>query len=408
MGRALRTVQALTFARPSFGPAFSTPPELAMPGSGSPAWRSNGGPTRNHPARSWPNSFEAPLPKVGGLVRIHILGVLAQFAGPTLEVPGTLGASIQLLNGEVIAFRKELVNSRHYGDAQDLTQVERSLGSEGMLRTVGTVAMDEAVWRVDLLTLELERPVMADSLKWKSLSSPASFAIFDVFVETTGGHPCPFHSDGGGVPLNRIAPIVRLGDRVEFGQAMEQLKAAVLATSDLDDARGEALTFLAAVTAAMLEAGGSRNLVREQLLAARELESSTTPAEIYDAIRARIQGLASTLFRQGPSVGDDAVDRALAYLDRNYAKPLTDASVARELGLSASHFRFLFRQVTGQPFHKYLVALRLERAKEMIISEQMTVGDVAEAVGFGALSHFSRSFTQRFGVNPTNVKKVGR
>jgi AraC-like DNA-binding protein len=337
-----------------------------------------------------------------------VLGVLAQFAGPDLEVPGTLGASIQLLQGDEIVFRKELVNSRHYGDASDLSPIERSLGVEGQVETIGTAIVDESPWRVDLLTLELEKPVTADKLKWRTLSSPASFAIFDVFAECTGAHPCPFHSHGGGVPLNRIAPIVRLGDRVEFARAMLQLEQAISASEDLDEARGQALTFFAAVTAAMLESGGKRELVRELLHAARELESSSTPQEIFTAIETRIQTQAAPLFRPNSSPAEVAVDRALTYLDRHYAKPLTDASVAREVGLSASHFRFLFRQATGQAFHKYLVALRLERAKEMIESDSVTVSEVANAVGFGALSHFSRSFTQRFGVSPTNIRKVAR
>ena len=408
MERTPRPINPLAFKRPVTGSAFQAPVDFEMPVSGELAWRSNGGPSRHHPARSWPNSFEANLPKAGSLARLHILGVLAQFAGSSYEVPGTLGASIQLLNGDSIVFRKELVNGRHYGDAEDLQPVERSLGSEGQIRTAGTASMDEGLWRVDLLTLDLERPLMAQSLKWKSLSSPASFAIFDIFVESTGGHPCPFHSQGGGVPLNRIAPIVRLGDRVEFSRAMDQLEVAVLATEDLDDARGEALTFLAAVTAAMLESGGSRNLVREQLLAARQLESLSTPAEIFAATRDRVQALATSLFRQSSSPTEDVVDRALALIERNYSKDLTDCGVARELGLSASHFRFIFRQATGQPFHKYLVALRLEHAREILMSEQRSIGEVADAVGFGALSHFSRSFTQRFGVSPTRIKKVIR
>ena len=69
------------------------------------------------------------------------------------------------------------------------------------------------------------------------------------------------------------------------------------------------------------------------------------------------------------------MDRALTLVDRNFAKDLTDAAVAQQLGLSTSHFRFLFKQATGQPFHKYLVSLRLEKARRMLVEQGLPVGD---------------------------------
>ena len=100
------------------------------------------------------------------------------------------------------------------------------------------------------------------------------------------------------------------------------------------------------------------------------------------------------------------MDKALAYVERNYARSLTDAAVARHLGLSTSHFRYLFRQATGQPFHKYVIAARLEKAHQLLMEmEPASVGTIAKAVGFAGLSHFSRAFTQRFNASPANVRR---
>jgi len=92
-------------------------------------------------------------------------------------------------------------------------------------------------------------------------------------------------------------------------------------------------------------------------------------------------------------------------VERNYAKNLTDASVAATLGLSTSHFRFLFKESTGQPFHKFLVSLRLEKARQMLVEQEIAVSAVAKAVGFAGLSHFSRAFAQRFQVSPTSIRR---
>jgi AraC family transcriptional regulator len=97
----------------------------------------------------------------------------------------------------------------------------------------------------------------------------------------------------------------------------------------------------------------------------------------------------------------------LALVERNFARQLTDASIAQQLGLSTSHFRYLFRQATGQPFHKYLIALRLEKARQMLIEEDSAVGAVARAVGFTGLAHFTRAFVLRFNATPSTVRRGG-
>ena len=183
------------------------------------------------------------------------------------------------------------------------------------------------------------------------------------------------------------------------------MEVALLATEDLDEARGEALTFLAVVTAATIEIGGSREMHRALLESAREFDSIQSVPEIAEAVKRRAEMVSSVVFKemQGPS--SYLVDRALAMVERNYAKNLTDASVAATLGLSTSHFRFLFKEATGQPFHKFLVSLRLEKARHMLVEQEIAVSAVAKAVGFAGLSHFSRAFTQRFQVSPTTIRR---
>jgi AraC family transcriptional regulator len=74
--------------------------------------------------------------------------------------------------------------------------------------------------------------------------------------------------------------------------------------------------------------------------------------------------------------------------------------------MSTSHFRYLFKQSVGQPFHKYLVATRLEKARMMLEQGQGSVSEIGIAVGFSSLATFSRAFAQRFGMSPSDFKKV--
>jgi AraC-like DNA-binding protein len=354
-----------------------------------------------------PFSFETALPDDALLTRLHLVGVLARFAGPEHESPGSLGAIVTLEQSGAASQRVELINGQHYGDATELTAYESLNGDGTERRSVGQVEMDGETWRVDRLSIDVPPDVRADRLKFRAMNGPSSFVVFDVLAETAPAQGCPFASRGGGISLAEVGPIVRMGDRVRFDRALDQLAVSLNAADDLDEARGQALTFLSMVTAAMLESGGDRNLHRETLEAARELDTLTTSAEVAEAIRHRSEIVAAPRF--GEAIGPSAhlVDRALSLVDRNFAKDLTDASVAQQLGLSTSHFRFLFKQATGQPFHKYLVSLRLEKARRMLVEQGLPVGTVARAVGFSALSHFSRAFAQRFSVSPTSLRRGG-
>jgi AraC family transcriptional regulator len=55
----------------------------------------------------------------------------------------------------------------------------------------------------------------------------------------------------------------------------------------------------------------------------------------------------------------------------------------------------------GEPPHRYLVRLRIERAKELLVAQRTPITEVALAVGFGSSAHFSTVFRKHVGVAPT-------
>ncbi|MDR3690757.1 MAG: AraC family transcriptional regulator [Fimbriimonas sp.] len=402
-------IVAADFVRPKTGPTFTAEDvDLKFTSSGSIAWQSNGGPHRGHPARSLPFSMEAKIDAdFGPLVRVHLLGIFALFSGKEEESLGTLGASIQLSHSREPSFRQDLLNGRHYRDARDTTPLNLVNGDGTSLETLGTCEINHTPYRVDLLTIDVPTDTVAETVRFKDLGSPASFVVFDVLLEHAVSKGCPFQLKSGGISLGEIGSSIRIGDRLKFTRAMEQMETALRSTVDLDEARGEALTFLAVVTAATIEIGGTREMHRALLASARQFESIDTVEDLAEAVKTQAEAITASIFKEMHSPSSYLVDRALAMVERNYAKNLTDASVAALLGLSTSHFRFLFKEATGQPFHKFLVSLRLEKARQMLNEEEIAVSAVAKAVGFAGLSHFSRAFTQRFQVSPTSIRRGG-
>ena len=376
---------------------------LALPFTKEPGWQSQGGQTDRHPSRSLPMTLAVSVPKEKFVTKIHVLGVFALYSNS--DPKGGRGAAIQFFHRGAMVHSLELVRNRHYRDAHESELLENSFGDGSSIETVGCVFIDSTRVRLDVLTVESPTEIVFDQVVFKDLGLASSFVIYDIVLECGRANKCPFHSSSHGIPLSELGSIVRLRDRVRFSKALNQVHGAFDKSLDLDEARSEALTFLAIITAGMLEAGGSRSLHKIQLEAARSYDQCESIKELKESFRTMVDKVVGDWLNTD-EVQPRIVEKALSVVDRHFAAELSDDDVANQVGMSTSHFRFLFKQAVGKPFHQYLIATRLEKAKIMLEEGQGSVSEIASAVGFSGLATFSRAFTQRFSVSPSEFKKV--
>jgi AraC-like DNA-binding protein len=99
-----------------------------------------------------------------------------------------------------------------------------------------------------------------------------------------------------------------------------------------------------------------------------------------------------------------ALRRARDLIDRAYAQPLDLDGMARAAGYSKYHFARAFGAAYGEPPRAYLTRRRIERAKTLLRTRDMTVTDVSFAVGFGSLASFSARFRRLAGVSPSRYR----
>lgn len=103
--------------------------------------------------------------------------------------------------------------------------------------------------------------------------------------------------------------------------------------------------------------------------------------------------------------GRSGVRQALAFVREHFTEPITLSQVAREARLSKFHFCRLFQRRVGVSFREYLCGLRLERAQALLADRELTVTEVAYAIGFNDLSHFDKVFNRIVGMSPTEYRK---
>ena len=88
------------------------------------------------------------------------------------------------------------------------------------------------------------------------------------------------------------------------------------------------------------------------------------------------------------------------YIEANLAGDLSLAKLARMAGVSASHFKALFKAAPGVPTHRYVVRRRVARAVELIKAQTMRLAEVALETGFAHQSHLARAMRSVIGRTP--------
>ena len=93
--------------------------------------------------------------------------------------------------------------------------------------------------------------------------------------------------------------------------------------------------------------------------------------------------------------------RAVEFMEANLNTAIGLDDIARELGLSPSHFAAQFRQCFGQSPARYLTWLRLERARLYLAANADPIEHIAHRVGYASASHFSQAFHAMNGQTPS-------
>ncbi|WP_394825554.1 helix-turn-helix domain-containing protein [Pendulispora albinea] len=95
------------------------------------------------------------------------------------------------------------------------------------------------------------------------------------------------------------------------------------------------------------------------------------------------------------------VARVADYVEANLDKKLSLATLARVAGVSASHFKTLFKRSIGVPVHEYVIQRRVERAKSLLLRGDLPASQIVLEAGFSHQSHMARCMRRVLGVTPT-------
>ena len=103
-------------------------------------------------------------------------------------------------------------------------------------------------------------------------------------------------------------------------------------------------------------------------------------------------------------ITDFRITEAVRLINSNL-DDLDFCNLAETLNLSPSRLRHLFKEQTGISFRKYLLQVRMTRARHLLETSFLTVKETAKRLGIGDASHFVRDFEKEFGLSPARYRK---
>lgn len=100
------------------------------------------------------------------------------------------------------------------------------------------------------------------------------------------------------------------------------------------------------------------------------------------------------------------VRKAIEYVEQHFKEKILLEDVAALVDLNPVYFSTLFKKETGMNFSAYLIEVRMEKAKALLISTNETVAAIGDSVGYSDQKYFSQVFKKAVGVKPIVYRKM--
>lgn len=126
--------------------------------------------------------------------------------------------------------------------------------------------------------------------------------------------------------------------------------------------------------------------------------------EVKDRLIKTITDATQYVARRGEDEPNQVIRKAKEYIDQYYYEDLTLEFISSKFFLNRTYFSELFSREAGEGFKKYVNRIRIDKAKKLLVSQNMKASAVAELVGFNDPVYFSITFKKYTGMPPGEYK----
>ena len=286
-------------------------------------------------------------------------------------------------------------------------RIELSYSKTPIAKAFGSLGMSAALWQSDVFAnSEASRP-----------ACPHTHMIETCLV---GGGECSLFIDGRQLFHSRIVPgstaLVRAGEAPRSVTYSACGKCMHLYLPDKMLQQSATEEFDSPNPVELQQRGLQDDPIIAQMgrLVAQELEAPSGGSRmmldsVSLALTVRMLRTWSSLPERAelptPGLAPWQEKRAIELIQTRYAENLTIADLAAVARLSPFHFIRSFKRSVGRPPHQYLTNIRMERARVLLKTTNLTITDVAFETGYQSSGHFASIFRRHYGMTPTAYRR---
>lgn len=102
---------------------------------------------------------------------------------------------------------------------------------------------------------------------------------------------------------------------------------------------------------------------------------------------------------------DNVFSAAVRYMSNHIGSMITLSDIAASVGVSVSTLKKAFARESGGGVNEYFIRMKLKRGEYFLCNTDMSVGEIAEMLGYSSQFYFSELFKSRYGVSPHAYRK---
>ena len=148
---------------------------------------------------------------------------------------------------------------------------------------------------------------------------------------------------------------------------------------------------------------GNSDLVQglEYLTYSQIVRTCESVQQLFERIR--------VIFERQPDeemlLSKETVKKIIEYIDSSYTEDISLSMLSRQFNVSLGYLSALIKKETGTNYSDYVVAKRLNLAKELLSDVSLSIQEIVERVGYKDYFHFNKLFKKHFGITPSKHRK---
>ncbi|WP_373215980.1 AraC family transcriptional regulator [Ruminococcus sp. 5_1_39BFAA] len=129
---------------------------------------------------------------------------------------------------------------------------------------------------------------------------------------------------------------------------------------------------------------------------------------VYLVMDALVQGSSRKRKIQDGKLSKFYTREAVAFIEQNYAQPITVEDMAARCNLERSYFGKIFKETMGQSPQSFLIRYRMSKAAQLLTTTDFSICDVGVQTGYPNQLHFSRAFKNVYGISPREYRQKNK